>query len=114
MSSWDQLRMCCGYFCGLTACVGIYFFIVILIFETMNNVYLTETLQGISNPLDEPDQVKTFVMSFGICSALNLVCCLACCGCTICMKTTEDDIEEEEDDADFKNIQPMAQSINRD
>ena len=42
MGTWDKMRLCCGYFCGLTACVGIYFWLVLTLFESMNNTYLTE------------------------------------------------------------------------
>ena len=56
MSSFlSGLRMCCGYFCGASACVGIYFFMVLVIFESMNNTYMTEELQGISNPIGNED-----------------------------------------------------------
>ena len=65
------MRMCCGYFCGASACVGIYFFMVLVIFETMNNTYLTEELQKISNPIGNEDQVKNFVMAFAFCSLVS-------------------------------------------
>ena len=41
-TSTQQRNICCGYFCGATACVGVYFFLVLTMFEGQNNTYLTE------------------------------------------------------------------------
>jgi uncharacterized protein (DUF2062 family) len=53
----QERNICCGYFCGLTACVGVYFFIVLAYFEGQNNLYLTEETQLIANPLTYPEEV---------------------------------------------------------
>jgi hypothetical protein len=71
----QKRNMCCGYFCGLTACVGVYFFLVICFFEANNNTYLTEETQGISNPFDPTVKaeglVRNFVSAFGYCALVS-------------------------------------------
>ena len=44
MTGMQSFSKCCGYFCGLSACIGIYFFLVIMIMQAGNNVYLAEML----------------------------------------------------------------------
>ena len=73
MSFLNQLRTCCGYFCGASACVGIYFFIVLCVFEKMNNTYMTEELQKMSNPLDDQDSVNRFALAFGMVAIVSVI-----------------------------------------
>ena len=37
---------CCGYYCAGLACVGVYFFAVLSIFQTMENPFMTVELEG--------------------------------------------------------------------
>ena len=71
MSFLSNMRQCCGYFCGASACVGIYFFLVLVVFESMNNLYLTEEIQKIPNPIGNEESVKNFVMAFAFCSLVS-------------------------------------------
>ena len=38
-------KTCCGFYCAMTAAVGVYFFFILGIMEFKGNTYLTNVLQ---------------------------------------------------------------------
>ena len=44
-------KTCCGFYCAMTAAVGVYFFFILGIMEFRGNTYLTNVLQYV--PCDE-------------------------------------------------------------
>ena len=38
-------KTCCGFYCAMTAAVGVYFFFILGIMEFRGNTYLTNVLQ---------------------------------------------------------------------
>ena len=49
----QKLGKCCGIFCAFLACLNIWFFIGITVFQAMNNPYLKIELEGFENAGDD-------------------------------------------------------------
>ena len=49
-------RTCCGFYCAMTAAVGVYFFFILGIMEFKGNTYLTNVLQY--SPCENYDEIK--------------------------------------------------------
>ena len=53
----QERTICFGDLCSLTACIGVYFFVVRAYFEDQNNLYLTEETHLIAKPLTYSQEV---------------------------------------------------------
>ena len=69
----SALLCCCGYYCGFTAAVGIYFFIVISIMELRINPFIVEEYNE-GNARDK-------AIAFAIFAIIEIVLVVACCAC---------------------------------
>jgi hypothetical protein len=45
LTAKQQFYKCCGFFCAMLACIGVYFFAMISFFQWSENVYLIEQLE---------------------------------------------------------------------
>ena len=50
LTGCQAFMKCCGYYCAGLACVGIYFFTMMAIFQTMQNPFMVEDLEGMYDP----------------------------------------------------------------
>ena len=66
---------CCGFYCAMTALVGIYFFIVLAIMEWRKNPFLTYEY-------NKPQQeYKSKMTAFFIVAGIEVVLCIGCFLC---------------------------------
>jgi len=59
----QNLYLCCGYYCSLLACIGVYFWLVLFFMESTNSPYLIYYMQRIPS-MDDTDQIDTMRWSF--------------------------------------------------
>jgi len=50
-------KTCCGFYCAMTAAVGVYFFFILGIMEFKGNTYLTNVLQYVPCAVDDYDEL---------------------------------------------------------
>ena len=80
------LRTCCGYYCSFTALVGIYFFIVLAVFEYRGNSFVVQILQNLEAeeeggvPPEQPDR-HAKGSAFLILAIIQVVLVVACYMC---------------------------------
>jgi hypothetical protein len=69
----QSLYLCCGYFCSLMGCIGIYFWLVLFFFEATNAPYLVYEMQHIDDMNSDlgKQQIATFKWSFLITAGVN-------------------------------------------
>ena len=72
-TSTQQLYLCCGYFCSLMACIGVYFWLVLFFMESTHNPYLIYELQEIPSMTKDIDSINTFKWSFLITTIVSCV-----------------------------------------
>ena len=77
----QKLGKCCGIFCSFLACLNIWFFCGLTVFQFMENPYVKTELEAFENAGDDANNWKT---AFLITVALNVVCMIACFLCTKC------------------------------
>ena len=46
----QELFRCCGYYCALMACIGIYFFLVLGYWQSQKALYLIWDMEMINDP----------------------------------------------------------------
>ena len=63
---------CCGFYCAMTALVGIYFFIILAIMEWRKNPFLTYEFN--KPPQDYEVKATAFMILAGIEAALAVLC----------------------------------------
>ena len=63
-TSKQQLYLCCGYYCSMLACIGVYFWLVLFFMEATHSPYLIYELQKLPSIDNNLDQVNTFKWSF--------------------------------------------------
>jgi hypothetical protein len=51
LTSGQQFQKCCGFYCAMLACVGIYFYLVMALFQSMNNTFVVEELEDFQDPV---------------------------------------------------------------
>ena len=65
----QQLGKCCGIFCSFLACLNIWFFTGLTIFQVMNNPYVKIELEGFENAGDDSTAWTTaFAITLGVSS----------------------------------------------
>jgi len=67
----QQFSKCCGFFCAMLACVGVYFWFVLAFWQSQKslyNIYIMEKLNSTSE-----EAVKNFETAFWIVSAVSCV-----------------------------------------
>lgn len=77
-SGKQQLYLCCGYFCSLMACIGVYFWLVLFFMESNHSPYLIYELQelpSMTNTRSENslDRINVFRWSFLITAIVSCV-----------------------------------------
>ena len=65
----------CGYYCTGMACVGIYFFIVLAIFQNMNNMFMIQELQ---EGIGASGTNGHFISAFVICAIVSITHQIIC------------------------------------
>ena len=65
-TSTQKLYLCCGYFCSMLACVGVYFWLVLFFMEATNSPYVIYEMQHIDSMTKPTDitKIDTFKWSF--------------------------------------------------
>jgi hypothetical protein len=58
----QQFYLCCGYFCSMLACIGIYFWVVLFYMQAKKGPYLIYELEGLK--MDETDKINTYKWAF--------------------------------------------------
>lgn len=113
----QKLYLCCGYFCALMGCIGVYFWLVLFFMEATHSPYLIYEMQKMDSMEGQNlDDINVFKWSFLITSfvrsflisclfQLNLVCCVACGWCATTIRAPEDALEN---DLDF-DLPPLVE-----
>ena len=61
------LKTCCGFYCAMTAMVGIYFFLVLAIMEYRGNSFLLQIVQNEEDEnIDNNVKGRTFLILAGV------------------------------------------------
>ena len=63
-SANQKFYLCCGYFCSMLACVGVYFWLVLFFMESTHSPYLIYEMQHLDNMSKDTDEINTFRWSF--------------------------------------------------
>lgn len=53
-TSHQKLYLCCGYYCSMLACIGVYFWLMLFFMESTHSPYLIYEMQM----LDSMDQTE--------------------------------------------------------
>ena len=116
------LRTCCGFYCSMTAAIGVYFFFILGIMEFKGNTFILNVLQyahcphgkyneetlTCSEPLEEINK-DTKGKAFMITACIELVLVFACYMCgRSSMIEDEKAAEAEKQRIIEKNYQPPA------
>lgn len=67
----QQFMKCCGFFCAMLACVGVYFWFVMAFWQSQKslyNIYIMEKLNSTTEPA-----VDRFETAFWIVSAVSVI-----------------------------------------
>merc|ERR1712013_243679 len=75
----QKLGKCCGIFCSFLACLNIWFFIGMTIFQAKSNAFMKTKLENFENAGDDSSNWTT---AFAITLGLNVICMFGCYGCT--------------------------------
>lgn len=67
----QQLYLCCGYFCSMLACIGVYFWLVLFYMQSQNAPYLIYEMQHIHSMSEGTQEINTFKWSFLITAVVN-------------------------------------------
>lgn len=87
----EKFYRCCGYFCSLMACIGVYFYIVMLVFQYMGNPFVMTMLEGLQQPSSDDKNFKIAFFSAVIVSEIpNKVAQLALHGWLLLMRPLPD------------------------
>lgn len=60
----QNLYLCCGYFCSLMACIGVYFWLMLFFMEATNSPYLIYEMQHLESIQNQTLEIDTFKWSF--------------------------------------------------
>lgn len=66
----QNLYLCCGYFCSMLACVGVYFWLVLFYMQSNNSPYLIYEMQK-QETMDDTHINDTFKWSFLITAGVS-------------------------------------------
>merc|ERR1711994_393879 len=72
----------CGYLCGGLAALNIWFWLGMTIFNSMDNLWLKKNVMKYEGSEWATADASKFTTIFGMCILLNVICMVACCGCT--------------------------------
>jgi ABC-type multidrug transport system permease subunit len=78
------LQTCCGFYCGMTSLVGIYFFIVLAIMELRGNTFLVQIVQNVEDhATKEHIEIGATgkAVAFFVVAAIEVVFTVACFMC---------------------------------
>lgn len=71
-TSEQKLYLCCGYFCSLMACIGVYFWMVLFYMQANNSPYLIYEMQK-QETMDDTEVNDTFKWSFLLTSIVRFL-----------------------------------------
>lgn len=69
----QKLYLCCGYFCSLLACIGVYFWLVLFYMESKNSPYLIYEMQKMDSISDNTDAINVYRWSFLITAIVSVL-----------------------------------------
>lgn len=78
LSTGQAIMKCCGFYCAMLACVGVYFYLVMAFFQSQNNQFLVQELEhfpgsSFAGTDKNPFYVQsTWVNSFLITAAVSI------------------------------------------
>ena len=64
LSTGQAFQKCCGMYCAMLACIGVYFYLVMAYFQSVNNHFLLEDLERYQDQYDPSYDQSTWVNSF--------------------------------------------------
>jgi len=69
----------------MLACVGVYFYIMMAVFQTMNNTFVVEELEDFQDPgtAEVLEGKKNFTIAYLATAGLNVLCMVGCAFCGI-------------------------------
>ena len=79
LSTGQAIMKCCGFYCAMLACVGVYFYLVMAFFQSQNNQFLVQELEhfpGSANAGTSTNpyyKQSTWVTSFLITAAVSII-----------------------------------------
>ena len=71
-TSKQKMYLCCGYFCSLMGCIGIYFWLVMFIMQSGGSPYLIYELEGIED-MNNTTEINNFKWSFLIVAIVSFL-----------------------------------------
>ena len=69
-TSKQKFYLCCGWFCAMLGCIGIYFWLVMFFFQATHAPYLIYEMQGLRS-MDDTTAIDTYKWSFLITSVVS-------------------------------------------
>lgn len=64
-TSNQKFYLCCGYFCALMGCIGVYFFLVLSYWQAKRSPYLIFEMEWLADPEGENAQeVQNYYVAF--------------------------------------------------
>lgn len=74
-TSNQKFYLCCGYFCALMGCVGVYFFLVLSYWQAKRSTYLIYEMEWLTDPTGANSQeVNNFTTAFLITALVSFMC----------------------------------------
>ena len=69
----QKFYLCCGYFCALMGCIGVYFFLVLSYWQAKRSTYLIYEMEWLSDPTGENAQeVDNFYTAFLVTALVSI------------------------------------------
>ena len=106
-----MLKTCCGFYCAMTALVGIYFFLILAIMEFRGNTYLTQIIQNVENEHNDPSIEQIDPTSKGWAFIVLMVIQVLLTGGCFYLGTSSLKEEQEAEEAEMKKNLSAYQRI---
>ena len=91
------LKTCCGFYCSMTAMIGIYFFAILAVMEYRGNTFLVQIVQNEEHEtIDNMMKAQVYAILAGVEVVLMILC--FCCGRS---SLNQAQIEEENEKAEY-------------
>ena len=68
----QKFYLCCGCFCSMLACIGVYFWLVLFYMESQNAPYLVHEMQHLESITANKSEIDTFKWSFLITAIVSI------------------------------------------
>ena len=98
-SNFLQCLKVCGFICGLSSALNIWFWLGMTVFSAMDNTYLKIEFEGYESATADNSR---FTLIYGLLIILNILWCVGCFGCTQLACYKDKDEEEFAEDGEMK------------